>query len=254
MNRRVVGAVWILAACVWVSMVVAVPAHASLSRNAAGAKNMGEFGRLTIDTAGQLDRDGDGQAWLFETSVQYQASKRLQLLVEGTPLESVRPDVGENVSGFGDIDVTVSWLTLPPTPTRPSVVLGARAKLPTASREQLGSGKADYSALLVVGKELGELELNTEAEYVRYGQPGGEKLKDQFLYTLTAEFAFNDYLAVYGEAFGQSAPVAGESTTHAARGGIEIDIPLRERIAPYLSFDLDTEGASAARFGVEWKW
>ena len=96
--------------------------------------------------------------------------------------------------------------------------------------------------------------MNAEAEYVTYGQPEGLKLKDQFLYTLTAEFAFNDFLALYAEAFGQSAPVASESGTNAARGGIEIDIPFRERIAPYLSLELDTEGASAARLGVEWKW
>lgn len=254
MNRRIACTTWILATGVWVSIVTAVPAHASLARNAAGAKNMGEIGRLTIDTAGQLDRDGDGQAWLLETGVQYQATKRLQLLVEATPLESLRPDAGGKLSGFGDIDVTVSWLALPATATRPSVVLGARAKLPTASREALGSGKPDYSALLVVGKEIGELELNAETEYVTFGQPGGLQLKDQFLYTLTAEFAFNDFLALYAEAFGQTAPVTGESGTHAAKGGIEIDLPIRERIAPYLSFELDTEGASAARLGVEWKW
>ena len=34
-------------------MAAAGTAHASLARNAAGAKNMGEKGRFTLDTAGQ---------------------------------------------------------------------------------------------------------------------------------------------------------------------------------------------------------
>ena len=41
-------------------VLAAETAHASLARNAAGAKNIGNAGRLTVDTAGQLESDPDG--------------------------------------------------------------------------------------------------------------------------------------------------------------------------------------------------
>lgn len=230
------------------------PAHASLSRNAAGAKNIGEAGRLTIDTAGQLERDPDGKVLALETGVQYQVSKRLQFLVEAIHHESHRPDSGKRVSGLGDTDVTLSWLASGRARSLPSIVLGGKVKLPTANQAEIGTGKADYSALLILNKEFGELELDLETEFASFGQAGGHELKDQFRYTFTAEYAVNNFLAVYGELFGNSAPTASESRMDAARGGVELDIPLGKLAAPYISLDIDTERVGTARAGVEWTW
>jgi len=230
-------------------------ANASLARNAAGAKNMGEKGRFTLDTAGRIEADADGRVLGSETDMQYQLSKRFQLLAEGTLFEAQQPDVGERVSGFGDVVLTTSWLAFAAMGRRPSVVLGASVKLPTSSHEAIGTDKTDVSVLLVIGKETGELELSLEAEYAKFGQTGGEKLENQFLYTLTAEYAVNDLLAIYGEAFGNSAPTKSWSRTDAAKVGLELDIPLlREGAAPYLSLEYDTEGLAGARLGVAWTW
>lgn len=239
---------------VCMTMLAAGTAHASLARNAAGAKNMGEKGRFTLDTAGQIEADADGRASKLETGMQYQLSNRLQLLVEGTLFEAQRPDVGRRVSGFGDTDVTASWLLLPAGDRAPSVVFGGKVKLPTASRAAIGTNKTDASALLVVGRESGELELALEAEYATFGQSGRVRLEDQFLYTLTAEYGVSNLLSVFGEVFGNSAPTKSSSRTDAAKLGIEMDIPLREWAAPYLSLEYDTEGLTAARAGVEWTW
>ena len=88
------------------TLLAAGTGHASLARNAAGAKNMGKKGQFTMDTAGQIEADADGRVSKLESSLQYQLSKRLQLLAEGTLLEAQHPSVGEQVSGLGDIDVT----------------------------------------------------------------------------------------------------------------------------------------------------
>ena len=235
-------------------LAAAGTAHASLARNAAGAKNMGEKGKFTLDTAGQIEADADGRSWRLETGMQYQLSKRLQLLVEGTLLEVQHPDVGEKVKGLGDTDVTASWLLSAGRDRLPWWVVGAKVKLPTASHEAIGTNKTDVSALLVIGKETGELELTLEAEYARFGQPGGELLENQLLYSFTAEYGASDVLSVYGEVFGNSAPTKSSSRTDAAKFGVELDVPLREWAAPYLSVEYDTEGLASARAGVEWRW
>ena len=157
-----------------ICIVIAAPgaADASLTRNAAGAKNIGESGRLTIDTAGQIEADQDGKTWILETGAQYQVSSRLQVLVETVLYERFQPDVGESAKGLGDTDATLSWLLSEGNKSLPSLVVGAKVKFPTAG-DEIGTRKADYSALLVLGKESGELELSLEAEYATFGSPPG---------------------------------------------------------------------------------
>jgi len=237
----------------WLALSIPGPAHASLTRNAAGAKNMGEAGAWTVDTAGELERESDGKVWVFETAVQWQAAGRLQLLVEAVVFERQQPDEEESSSGLGDTDLTVSWLALEERGALPPVVVAARVKLPTAG-EDVGSGKADWSGLLILGKESGELELNLELEYATFGAPPGEQLKDQLLYTLGAEYGLSDFLAVYAELLGNSAPADGESRTDAALAGVEMDVFATDTVAPYVSVELDTEEVATARAGVEWTW
>ncbi len=228
-------------------------ANASLTRNAAGARNIGESGRLTIDTAGQIESDQDGKTWILETGAQYQLSSRLQILVESILYERFQPDVGESAKGLGDTDATLSWLLSEGNGALPSLVVGAKVKIPTAG-DELGTGKADYSALLVLGKESGELELSLEAEYATFGSPPGESLKDQLLYTVTAEYGLTGFMSAYAELFGSSAPTAAESRSDAALVGLELDYQLSKVAAPYVSFEIDTEGVGSARAGVEWTW
>lgn len=252
--RKIRRAVLALIATTIVATSGVRPAHASLARNAAGAKNIGESGRLVLDTAGEFERDQDGRVGTLEAAVQYQLTNRLQFLLEGTLLEAQRPEAGPRATGLGDTDVTLSWLLAPARGGWPSVVAGGKVKLPTATNAEIGTRKADFAALLVLGRESGELELSFEAEYARYGQPGGPRLKDQLMYTLTAEYGLNDFLSVYGELYGITAPTASDTRTDAGRLGVEFDVPIGERVAPYLSLEVSTEGVGVARAGVEWSW
>ncbi len=229
------------------------PANASLTRNAAGAKNIGEAGRLTIDTAGELESDQDGKKWVLEAGVQYQVFNRLQLLLEGVPYERSHPNAGKTTSGLGDTGLTLSWLLAGENKSLPSLVVGGKVKLPTAG-EGIGTRRADYSTILVLGKEFGELELNLEAEYATFGATPSKALKNQLLYTVTAEYGLTDFLSAYAELFGNSAPTSAESRSDAALVGLEFDYQISKVAAPYLSFEMDTEGVGSARAGVEWTW
>lgn len=228
-------------------------ARASLARNAAGPKNMGEEGAWVVDTAGELGTEPDGKAWNFETGVQYQIGNRLQILGEAIVFESLMPDSGESSSGFGDLDLTLSWLAVLGQEALPAVVPAFKVKLPTSSSDE-GTGEIDYSALLILEKEYGELALNVETEYLVPGSPPDEDLKNQFIYTFTVEYGLSNLLAVYAEAFGNSAPTDQESRTDAALVGAEFDILDSDTMTPYLSVEYDTEEVGVARAGVEFVW
>lgn len=234
--------------------VTATPGVAALSRNAAGARNMGDAGAFTLDTAAETEREPGESGWKLESALQWQLSGRIQTLAELVPYESQSPDSGDAVSGFGDTEVTLSWLALEEDGAFPPLVLAAKVKLPTASNDEIGTGEFDFSGLFIVEKEIGELELAVELEYATFGSPSDEKLEDQVLYSLSAEYSLSDLLAVYVEVFGNSRPHVEESRTDAALLGAEIDVFSSEAIGPYLSFEFDTEEVGTARAGIEWNW
>ena len=229
-------------------------AEASLARNAAVVKSTGDVGALTMDTAGALESDPDGKVWSFEAAFQYQLSRRLQLLAEAVPVTIHEPDGGERTSGFGDTDVTMSWLVSGGNARIPDIVLGAKVKIPTARAGELGTGRPDVSALVIASREYGELELNLETEFAKFGQAGDERLKDQVIYAFSAEYSLNDFMAVYGEVSGNSRPTASESRTDAARLGAELDFRIGRLVAPYVTFEASTENDVAIRSGIEWTW
>lgn len=235
-------------------LACAAPSRANLSRNATTAKNLGEAARLTVDTAAEVAREPDERTWTLSCDVQYQLSARFSLLVEAAALESHDPDAGASVRGVGDTDVTVAWLAREEGGAFPPIVLAAKAKIPTAGKGEIGTGKADYSALIILGKEYGELEVNLELELATFGSPGGAALKDQFLYTLAFDYGITDKLSAYAELSGNSAPTDDESRTDAAKVGLEVEFPLSEVAAPYIAVEADTEEARSARAGVEWSW
>jgi hypothetical protein len=232
-----------------VALLAGRHAEASLSRNAAGPRNMGEDGVLTVDTAAELHQAPEERMWTVEAAVQYQAMDRLQLLVEPVLLV----DHEEAGSGLGDTELTVSWLVLEIMERVPVVVAG-KVKLPTAGSPEFGTGKADYSGLLILGAESGELEVSLETEVATYGAPAGEELKDQFLYTFTVEYGLAGFLAVFAEAFGESAPAPGESRTDGALAGLELELQVTGTAAPYMSVEFDTDEVATVRGGVEWNW
>ncbi len=235
-------------------LLAAGPARASLSRNAAGAGNMGEAGAVALDASCQRESEEGERIWTFETGIQYEAFDRLQVLLEATLFELLKPVSGRDVRGAGDTELTVSWLALPELDSRPVVVLGVKTKLPTAGDGEFGTGKPDYAGLLILGREFGELELNLETEYASLGAPDGEQGRRRFGYVFTAEYGVGDLVSLYGEAYGSGASSDLEQRTDGLTAGVEFAHPLDDRLEPYLSLEAGTEGAIAIRAGVEWTW
>ncbi|MEZ4647762.1 MAG: transporter [Candidatus Eisenbacteria bacterium] len=230
-------------------------AFGSLARNAAGARNMGESGTYVLDSAVQFEKGDEERAWAAELGLQIQLTDRFQLLVEAVPFLSEDPDGESAVRGLGDTELTASFLVLPDDEETyaPSLVLGAKAKLPTAGSD-LGTGKPDYSGLLILGKEFELLDLEAEFEYATFGSPSGVSLDDQFLYSLSADYSVSDLLSVFAEVSGNSAPTADESRSDVGTFGFELDVAQTESATTYVTLEFDTESTATARVGFELAW
>jgi hypothetical protein len=265
----------------------AVPAlRADLARDASSPRIVGEEGEWVLENAFELEQDKFGKTWSFETPLQFvpRVLPKLALLLEPVFWEREEPKHEPAVSGMGDTDLAVAYLVLPAKEAWPAVVVAGKVKFPTADRK-IGTGKADYSASIIVGKTYGELDLSLELEYETYGQPGPEPdepsgenaeteeagddpedsamaeapeedptLKDQFIYTLSAEYGLTDQLDVYIEFFGNSKPTAQEKASCALGGGLEYSLDITDFAAPFVSVGYDTDELFTAKAGVEWNW
>jgi hypothetical protein len=235
-------------------LLASTPALANIARNTSSANTMGEAGDVLVDTAGQLEGDADGKVWTVETALQYSLTDRAELVIEAIPFERQEVDSGETASGVGDTDVILSYLVTEQSGRRPALVFGAKVTVPTAGEGDLGTGKFDYSGLVVLSSELERTELNLELEFATFGSTSEEELKDQFIYSFGVDYAVTEYLDAYVELFGNTKPTDEESATNAAKFGLEQDIPVNELITPYVSAEIDTESLFTGRLGVEWEW
>jgi hypothetical protein len=249
---------------------------ADLARDAGTVRIMGEEGRWAMESALQMEKEADGKTWTVETAVGYTPAPRVQLLLEPTFWERSEPVDGPAVGGMGDTDFTVAFLAIPEDGPWPAVVAAGKVKIPTARSPEIGTGKADGAVAVILGKEFGELEVSLELEYETFGSPetedaaapaeedgaGGDAvapqetahLKDQFIYTLTADYGLTEHLSVYVELFGNTAPTEDEGDSNAAGIGLEYDVALGEHTNPLLAMSVDTDERVTAKIGVEWNW
>lgn len=254
----------------------ATPLWADLARDTQTARIIGEEGHWVMENALQLEKDKDGKTWTFETGIQYtpEPFPRLQLLVEPTFWERDEPKDGPAVSGIADTDFTVAYVAIPAQGPWPPVIVAGKVKFPTASDREIGTGKVDYSFSLITGREFGELDVGLELEYERFGDPPAQPvaldpdeiavgeamtaqevgLKDQLIYTLSADYGLTENLSLFVEIFGNTAPTRDQKASNAVGAGFEYDIALTKYADPFISVEFDTDELFTAKIGVEWNW
>ncbi|MDD8042167.1 MAG: hypothetical protein PHG55_00415 [Verrucomicrobiota bacterium] len=159
------------------SFLRSTPVVADLSREAGKTDVVGEEGQWVLETAMERERDHEGRVWTLESGLlhTFEPLPRLSLLLEPVIWEWERPNDGPNVDGNGDTDLTLAYLLHRDEGPFPAVVVAGKVKFPTANNREIGIGKADYSAILTLGKEWGNLEVNLELEFATFGQPALER-------------------------------------------------------------------------------
>ena len=69
--------------------------------------------------------------------------------------EWVWPKGESKTSGFGDLEITPSYIAILETEQVPAVAVAFKLKVPTASNPAIGTGEYDYYPYLIFGKHIG---------------------------------------------------------------------------------------------------
>ena len=229
-----------------------MPARADLVLETETAR-LGLEGTGTIGNAIQVEKDHEGTILLTLTAFEYAWSDRVELLLEPFFYEKQFPKDGDNVSGLGDTEFTLSYLALHETENLPAVVFAGKVKIPTGDTPDIGTGKADYTAYLILGKKIGNVDFNANLAFETFGQPAsGEDLHDQIIFDLSAEYPVAPRWTLYAEVFGDTIPA--NRNTGTVSGAIAAEYELTRHVNTFLSIGDDSDDLKTGRFGVNYTW
>ncbi len=228
---------------------IATQAHADLVLETETAQ-LGKKGEFNFSNALQYEHAPDGNAILTETQYEYGIDDRTEILIEPFFYQWNSPNVGRHDSGIGDTEVTLSHTAITETSMRPSLILAQKIKIPTATNDNIGSGKFDATSYIIVGKTWDMVHLNANLGYEYIGKVPGADLKDQVIYDLSIDFPAGPKTTLFVEGFGNTTAEQGGKGTQAAGAGIEYQFAKHYNV--FSAVATDTDHATVVRVGLNY--
>jgi len=164
-------------------------------------------------------------------------------------LEAVKSQVDRTdgrMTGVGDAIIGLQVVVFKRT-GYPTFALAYHPKLPTASKEKdLGNGRVDHKAVLLISEQLGGLNLNINAAYLNVGRKDSGRRADGGLFSIALSHRFENQFGLFGELSGQSLEYSLPRGVYPL-GGVTYRVNPRLRFDAGLRFGI---GAEAPRVSV----
>lgn len=220
-------------------------------------------GILELSTNFEYQTSSEGSETALPLAAEYGFTDRFELLVEPVAYTAIRPKVGQQATGVGDVEVTATYLVRRESAGMPAVALAGELKLPTARNTLIGTGKTDYTGYLIASKRMGRFDTHANLGYTIVGKPAGAQLKNIFNFALGSELKLGAASELFGEILGNTAsssaseptgPTPPATTTPEAPSGEVVgSIGLAQYVLPSLrlsiGFSADNNGAVLFRPG-----
>jgi hypothetical protein len=153
---------------------------------------------LTIGSGLEYQTDSEESETDFPFLLEYGFTEKLKLTVEPN-WARIHRKAEASVSGFGELETAVTYDFLAERRYRPGLSTEAIVKWPTASPDELGTGKADYSLGLVASMAFVRADMDFNALYTFVGNPPGADLKNTIEVSLACEYRLTRAIALEGE-------------------------------------------------------
>jgi hypothetical protein len=128
-------------------------------------------GVVTGGVGFEFQVSSEGTESAVPTIVEGSIAPRLELIVEQIAFTSIRPKMGANANGFGDLEVTLLGLGLHEQQKIPAIAFAAEVKVPTARNQLIGTKELDYTGYLILSKRFGNLDVHLNGSYSVVGKP-----------------------------------------------------------------------------------
>ncbi|HEV7994528.1 MAG TPA: transporter [Gemmatimonadaceae bacterium] len=130
-------------------------------------------GAVLVSPEYEFQTSSQGTEHALPFALEVGVTDRLALLVEPVFYTSIRPKTGPSASGAGDLEVTLQYLALRETASRPAVAFAAEVKVPTARNTLIGTRRTDFTPYLIASKRFRQFDLHGNVGYSFVGRPAG---------------------------------------------------------------------------------
>jgi outer membrane putative beta-barrel porin/alpha-amylase len=136
--------------------------------------------------------------------LRFAALSRLLLEFQLEIVKSQVDRTDERVTGVGDAIIGLQVVAFKRAGD-PTFSFAYNSKLPTASKEKnLGSGRADHKAVLLISDQVGDFDLAINAAYLNVARKDSGRRADGGLFSIALSYKFENHFGLVGELSGQS--------------------------------------------------
>ncbi|HEV7365930.1 MAG TPA: hypothetical protein VGN76_08815 [Gemmatimonadales bacterium] len=238
-------------------LIVAMPAAAQILET----ETARPVGKGILETSGNFEyqTSSEGHEVALPFAIEYGISDRLEFLVEPVAYTAIRPNVGPQATGAGDLETTLTYLFHRETGA-PALALAGEVKFPTTNDTLISTGKTDYTAYLIGSKRFGRLDTHADIGYTVVGKPAGAQLKNIWNFAFGWERTLGSSTELYGEFIGNTAasatpeasgpPPPGTTSPEAPSGEFVTSLGIAQYVVPSLrlSLGLSIDNNSAVLF------
>ncbi|MEA2625297.1 MAG: hypothetical protein QOD06_1342 [Candidatus Binatota bacterium] len=227
-------------------------------------------GGLKTEATFEYQTSPDGKEYDLPFAFEYGITDRLEILVEPVWVTAIRPSSGRGATGFGDLEMTLSYLVLRERTFLPAIAPAFEIKIPTASDDLIGTGEPDERFLLIASKRFGAFDTHVNLGYTVVGSPQGASLKNVFDYAFAIEYNLLPTVDLVAEVLGNTASSPEGDTAEGTGGpaenaivpeaaGTEVSglVGFRYYVRPNLFLSLggsyDNNDAFLVRPGITWE-
>ncbi len=177
-----------------------------------------ETARLPAKSAGSVGAAGEFQSSAAGTEsalpavFDYGLINNLEIAVEPVAYTAIRPDTGSAATGIGDIESTLTWRFGQEHGHAPALATAFEVKFPTATNEQIGTGKTDFAGYFIMSKRFGKVDTHYNVSYTVVGAPSGVQVNNTYGAAFAAVGQVNERVQIFGEVYGNSSATAGSET------------------------------------------
>lgn len=223
----------------------------------------------SVGSAGEFQTSVDGTESALPVVFEYGLMTNLELLVEPVAYTTIRPDTGPAATGLGDVESTLTWRFGQEHGHAPAMATAFEVKVPTATNEQIGTGKTDFAGYFIMSKRFGKVDTHYNVSYTVIGAPSGVEVNNIYGAAFAAVGHVNERMQIFGEIYGNSSATPGIETadtggvaTGGEGTGVSAELTgssivasfgvagnVRSNVALYGSVGYDNQQAAQARFG-----
>lgn len=138
-----------------------------------------EFG-----TGLEFQTSSEGTETALPLAFEYGLSDRLTFLLEPVLFTTIRPKKDAGTTGVGDLEMTLFYQLVNEKSFIPSISIAGEVKIPTARNALIGTGKTDYSPILIATKTTGPFLTSINLSYSFLGKPAGSDISNIFSYAV----------------------------------------------------------------------